>query len=163
MADIGPLDVAPTALAPPEPHVVVLFGATGDLSRRKLLPGLFHLDRAGHLSDCRIVGTSPEEMTNAGFRRLARESCESFGRGRVEEDDWNRFERRLSWVSGTTGAAGLSDAVDRAEADIGEQCRRLHYLSVPPAAAPAVIKTLGEAGLVERSRIIMEKPFGTDL
>lgn len=163
MADIGPLDVAPTALAPPEPHVVVLFGATGDLSRRKLLPGLFHLDRAGHLSDCRIVGTSPEEMTNAGFRRLARESCESFGRGRVEEDDWDRFERRLSWVSGTTGAAGLSDAVDRAEADIGEQCRRLHYLSVPPAAAPAVIKTLGEAGLVERSRIIMEKPFGTDL
>lgn len=163
MADIGPLDVAPDALTPPDPHVVVLFGASGDLARRKLLPGLFHLDRAGHLSDCRVIGTSLEPMDNAGFRRLARESCESFGRGRVDEADWDRFERRLSWVDGSSGAAGLSDAVAEAEADIGEECLRLHYLSVPPAAASAVIKLIDEAGLVDRARIIMEKPFGTDL
>jgi glucose-6-phosphate 1-dehydrogenase len=163
MADIGPQDVSPATLAPPEPHVVVLFGASGDLARRKLLPGLFHLDRAGHLSDCRVVGTSPDAMSNAEFRRLARESCESFGRGRVDEADWDRFERRLSWVDGSTGPEGLADAVAQAEADIGERCRRLHYLSVPPAAAASVIKTLGDAGLVGRSRIIMEKPFGTDL
>jgi glucose-6-phosphate 1-dehydrogenase len=163
MADIGPLDVTPTALAPPEPHVVVLFGASGDLARRKLLPGLFHLDRAGHLSDCRVIGTSLEGMSNAEFRRLARESCENFGRGRVGDADWDRFERRLSWVDGSGGAEALADAVAQAEADIGEECRRLHYLSVPPAAAPAVIETLGEAGLVDRSRVIMEKPFGVDL
>ena len=163
MAETGPLDAAPSTLAPPDPHVVVLFGASGDLARRKLLPGLFHLDRAGHLSDCRVVGTSLEEMSNADFRRLAREACETFGRGRVNEEDWDRFERRLSWVDGGAGAIGLADAVAKAEADIGEERRRLHYLSVPPAAAAAVIKTLGDAGLVERSRIIMEKPFGTDL
>ncbi|MCB0857542.1 MAG: glucose-6-phosphate dehydrogenase [Solirubrobacterales bacterium] len=150
-------------LTPPDPHVVVLFGASGDLSKRKLLPGLFHLNRAGHLSDCRIVGTSLEPMTNAEFRTLAREACEQFGRGAVDEGDWARFERKLSWVDGSTGSVGLADAVAEAEADIGEECRRLHYLSVPPAAAPAVIKTLSEAGLVERSRVIMEKPFGTDL
>jgi len=163
MADIGPQDVSPAALAPPEPHVVVLFGASGDLSRRKLLPGLFHLDRAGHLSDCRVIGTSLEAMSDVEFRRLAREACETFGRGRVDQDDWNRFERRLSWVDGADGPVALADAVAEAEADIGEKTRRLHYLSVPPGAAPAVIKTLGEAGLTERSRVIMEKPFGTDL
>jgi len=163
MAESGPQDAAPAALTPPDPHVVVLFGASGDLARRKLLPGLFHLDRAGHLSDCRVIGTSLEEMDNAGFRRLAREACEKYGRGTFDELDWDRFERRLSWVDGAAGPTALADEVGRAEADIGEETRRLHYLSVPPAAAAAVIKTLGDAGLVERSRIIMEKPFGTDL
>lgn len=159
----GPQDAAPTALTPPDPHVVVLFGASGDLSRRKLLPGLFHLDRAGHLSDCRVVGTSLEAMTDAEFRTMAREACEQFGRGWVNDEDWDRFASRLSWVDGTAGALGLADAVAQAEANIGEECRFLHYLSVPPAAAPSVIKTLGDAGLVERSRVIMEKPFGVDL
>lgn len=163
MTEIGPQDAAPTVLAPPDPHVVVLFGASGDLSRRKLLPGLFHLDRAGHLSDCRVIGTSLEKMDTPGFRRLARNACEEFGRGRVEEEDWHHFERRLSWVDGSAGPAALAEAVARAEADIGEESRRLHYLSVPPGAAAAVIRTLGEAGLVDRSRIVMEKPFGTDL
>ncbi len=163
MAENAPQDVAPGALAPPDPHVVILFGASGDLSRRKLLPGLFHLDRAGHLSDCRVVGTSLEPMTNAEFRKMAKEACEQFGRGKPDDRDWAHFERKLSWADGAGGSAGLADAVGRAESDIGERCRRLHYLSVPPAAAAAVIRTIGEAGLVENSRVIMEKPFGTDL
>ena len=163
MAPPGPHDAVPSALAPPDPHVVVLFGATGDLSRRKLLPGLFHLDRAGHLSDCRIVGTSLEAISDAGFRALARDACEKFGRGRLTEKDWDKFERRLSYVSGETGATGLADAVAEAEADIGEpSVRLLHYLSVPPAAATAVVQTLGDANLAKGSRIVMEKPFGTD-
>ncbi len=163
MTDLGPQDVDPDALTPPDPHVVVLFGASGDLSRRKLLPGLFHLDQAGHLSDCRVVGTSPEAMTNADFRKLAREACEEFGRGRFSDEAWASFERRLSWVAGTEGSPALADAVGRAESEIGEECRLLHYLSVPPAAAPSVIRTISDAGLVARSRVVMEKPFGTDL
>ncbi|MBN8865933.1 MAG: glucose-6-phosphate dehydrogenase [Solirubrobacterales bacterium] len=150
-------------MAPPDPHVVVLFGASGDLARRKLLPGLFHLDRAGHLSDCRVVGTSLEAMSDAEFRILAREACEQFGRGRFDEEEWDRFERRLSWVDGSLGPMALADAVSEAEAEIGERSRRLHYLSVPPAAAAQVIRTLADAGLTERSRVVMEKPFGTDL
>ncbi len=163
MANIGPQDVAPGALAPPDPHVVVLFGATGDLSRRKLLPGLFHLDRAGHLSDCRVVGTSLEPMTDADFRKLAREACDASGRGLVSEEEWDKFERRLSWADGSEGPTALADAVGRAESDIGEECRLLHYLSVPPTAAPSVIATLRDSGLVKRARVIMEKPFGIDL
>lgn len=163
MSDYGPLDADPETLAPPEPHVVVLFGASGDLARRKLLPGLFHLDRAGHLSDCRVVGTSLEAMSDGDFRRLARDACERFGRGRFDAQEWSHFERKLTWVDGTDGPMALADAVGRAESDIGEETRLLHYLSVPPAAAPAVIQTLADAGLVEASRVIMEKPFGTDL
>ena len=61
------------------------------------------------------------------------------------------------------GAPALKAAVERAEQSIGVECRRLHYLSVPPSAALPVVRTLGEAGLIDRARIVMEKPFGIDL
>jgi len=158
-----PQDADAASIAPPEPHVVVLFGATGDLAKRKLLPGLYHLDRAGHLSDCRIVGTSLEEMSTSDFQKLAYTACDTFGRGVVSGEDWERFWRRITYVSQQKGPAGLAQAVAEAEASIGVPARRLHYLSVPPKAATSVVQMLGEANLVERSRIIMEKPFGTDL
>ncbi len=159
----GPFDAAGAEVDPPEPHVLVLFGATGDLARRKLLPGLFHLSRVGLLPECRIVGTSLDELDDDGFRALAREACETFGRTGVTEAGWNAFAHKVSYVSGVAGTPGLAEAVARAEAEVGGEPRRLHYLSVPPRAAPLVVRTLGDAGLVKRSRIIMEKPFGTDL
>jgi len=142
---------------------VVLFGATGDLAKRKLLPGLYHLNRAGHLSDCRIVGTSLEDISSDEFQKMAYTACNSFGRGVISGEDWEQFWRKITYVSQAIGPAGLAQAVAEAEASIGEPARRLHYLSVPPKAATAVVRMLGEANLVERSRIIMEKPFGTDL
>jgi len=163
MSPSGPQDAQASALAPPDPHVVVLFGATGDLARRKLLPGLYHLHRAGHLSDCRVVGTSLEDLTTDEFQKMAYTACDSFGRGVISGDDWEKFWRKITYVSQATGPAGLAQAVAEAEASIGGPASRLHYLSVPPKAATAVIQMLGEANLVERSRIIMEKPFGTDL
>ncbi len=158
-----PQDAAASILSPLEPHVIVLFGAAGDLARRKLLPGLFHLDLAGHLPDCRIVGTSLEEISHAEFRAIARESCDEFGHGPLDDERWAHFESRLSYVSQSQGPAGLAIAVSRAESEVGEPARRLHYLSVPPAAATGVIEMLGDAGLAERARIVMEKPFGTNL
>jgi len=163
MLETGPQDASPETLVPPDPHVVVLFGATGDLSKRKLLPGLFHLDRAGHLSDCRVVGTSLESIDTTAFRRMARQACEEFGRGQVSPEEWHAFERRLSYVPGSAGPTGLAEAVSVAEDEIGEPSRLLHYLSVPPKAATGVVRMLGDAGLVERARIVMEKPFGVDL
>jgi glucose-6-phosphate 1-dehydrogenase len=148
---------------PLPPHVVVLFGATGDLARRKLLPGLFHLSRAGLLPECRIVATSLEELDDHHYQGLARAACQEFARGEVTDEHWQRFRDRISYVSGSEGPAGLARAVERAEATLSGEPRRLHYLSIPPDAADAVVKTLGEAGLTERARIVMEKPFGTDL
>jgi glucose-6-phosphate 1-dehydrogenase len=150
-----------------QPHVVVLFGATGDLSRRKLLPGLLHLLEAGLLDDCRIVGTSLDDLDTEQFVKLAREAVDEFSRP-FDENCWDDFAARLTFVRQADGPQALADGVAAAERQLSEECpgeeiRRLHYLSVPPKAALPVVHQLDEAGLVERSRIIMEKPFGTDL
>ena len=147
------------------PHVVVLFGATGDLARRKLLPAMLRLLEAQLLPDCRVVGTSLEEMTHEEFDALAREACEEFGKGDVTDERWAPFSERLRYVSTSAGPHALADLVKQCEAELGPPAdvRRLHYLSVPPKAALDVIHQLEDADLVERSRVIMEKPFGTDL
>jgi glucose-6-phosphate 1-dehydrogenase len=143
--------------------VVVLFGATGDLSRRKLLPGLFHLTSAGFIPDCRIVGVSLDELDVDGFRNVARGALKEFSPREQNDETWSAFAAKLDYVPLNAGPLLLKAAVDRAEATFSGESRRLHYLSVPPAAALPSIRMLGEANLVERSRIVMEKPFGTDL
>ena len=148
---------------PVPPHVVVLFGATGDLTRRKLLPGLFHLSRAGLLPECRIVATSLDDLDGDGYHELARRACDEFARGGVTEDHWQAFRRHLRYVPQSHGPAALAAEVERSEGTLPGDPHRLHYLSIPPDAADTVVRTLGEARLTERSRIIMEKPFGTDL
>ena len=147
------------------PHVLVLFGATGDLARRKLLPGLLRLTQGGLLKEARIVGTSLEDLTTEEFLTRARQACAEFGRCDMSDEKWAQFAAMLSYVSQSKGPHELAEAVHKAEADLGadREVRRLHYLSVPPKAALDVVHQLDEAGLVERSRIIMEKPFGTDL
>jgi glucose-6-phosphate 1-dehydrogenase len=145
---------------PGPPTTVVLFGATGDLSRRKLIPGLYHLLHSGLLPDVQIVGTALEKHTRESFLAFARASLEEFEPD-LNDTDWENFAGRLSWAPGAT-AASLKRAVAAAEKGLPAQ-NRLHYLSVPPKAALSVIATLEEAGLTERARIIMEKPFGTDL
>ncbi len=144
-------------------HVVVLFGATGDLARRKLLPGLLHLFLAGMFPGGRIIGTSLEDIDDDAFVKHARAAVEEFGNGTVTDQQWTTFAGFLRYVPGSGGAAALGDAVRSAEAELGGSPQRLHYLSVPPKAALPVVHVLRDAGLVERSRIIMEKPFGTDL
>jgi glucose-6-phosphate 1-dehydrogenase len=158
-----PSDIVPSLMAPVKPHVIVLFGATGDLSRRKLLPGLLHLSLAGLVSDCRIVGTSLDEFDNEAFRNFARKACDEFSSRTISDEQWTAFASKLRYISQEKGPMGLAAIVADAEVELGGEPLRLHYLSVPPSAARVVVNTLAEAGLVARSRIIMEKPFGTDL
>jgi len=153
----------PPGVGPRFPQVVVLFGATGDLARRKLLPGLYHLATAGFIPDCRIVGVSLDELSADGFRDAARGALQEHGSRSLEDTAWQAFAQQLDYVPLSAGAPALRAAVERAEAAIGRECRRLHYLSVPPSSALPAVRLLGEAQLVERSRIVMEKPFGTDL
>ncbi len=145
------------------PHVVVIFGATGDLARRKLLPGMLRLSQARLMPEFRIVGVSMEEIGDAEFRDFAAAAIREFARHDFGEEDWHEFCRRLSYVPHVAGPAGLTDAVSRAENELGGKVERLHYLSVPPDAAADVVQMLSSAGLTERARVIMEKPFGTDL
>lgn len=148
------------------PHVIVLFGATGDLARRKLLPGMLRLWEAGLLDDSRIVGTSLEDIDTEAFVKFARSSCDEFGHRPITDAQWAPFSEMLRYVPQSAGPEALAAAVREAETEVSEPGREvnfLHYLSVPPKAALDVVRQLDEARLVDRSRIIMEKPFGTDL
>jgi glucose-6-phosphate 1-dehydrogenase len=153
----------PPGVGPQFPQVVVLFGATGDLARRKLLPGLFYLANNGFIPGCRIVGVSLDEIDAEAFRASARKALDEFATRKVLEPDWEAFAKSLDYVPLSAGPAALKAAVQKAEQSIQGEARRLHYLSVPPSAALSAVRMLGEAGLVDRARIIMEKPFGTDL
>jgi len=163
MGSNEPHDINSQLISPLEPHVIVLFGATGDLARRKLLPGLFHLFEAGLLPRSEVLGVALEELDDDSFRAFAREALEEFCRDGVNESDWERFAPCLHYGTLADGAAGLAKSVGELEDELGGFPRRLHYLSVPPRAAEEVVHMLGEAGLSDRSRIIMEKPFGTNL
>jgi glucose-6-phosphate 1-dehydrogenase len=153
----------PPGVGPRYPQVVVLFGATGDLARRKLLPGLFHLATAGFMPGCRVIAVSLDDIDAEAFRGIARQALAEFGNRKPSDAQWAPFAQALDYVPLAAGAAALRAAVLAAEASLGVECRRLHYLSVPPSAALPAVRLIGEAGLVERSRIVMEKPFGTDL
>ena len=153
----------PRGVGPGYPQIVVLVGATGDLSRRKLLPGLFHLANAGFIPGCRVIGVSLDDMGGDGFRAVARGALDQFSTRKLNEDDWRCFADSLDYVALSAGPAALKAAVERAEASLEGETRVVHYLSVPPEAALPAVRLLAEAELVGRSRIIMEKPFGTDL
>jgi glucose-6-phosphate 1-dehydrogenase len=153
--------------APPDdyvpPHVVVLFGATGDLSRRKLLPGLARLSESTLAPALRIVGTSLDGLSDPAFREFTRSAIAEFGGGKLTDEQIKTFTDKVQFVPESDGAEALARAVLEAEHTLGDDVRRLHYLSVPPRAAVAVVDMLRSAGLVARSRVIMEKPFGNDL
>jgi glucose-6-phosphate 1-dehydrogenase len=145
------------------PHVIVLFGATGDLAKRKLLPGMAYLVLSSLAPEIRVVGTSLEELTDDEFRELTREAVNAFGNHKLTDEQWAAFGPRISYVPQGAGPEALAAAVEAAETELGPDVQRLHYLSVPPKAARAVITMLKDAKLVEHSRVVMEKPFGTDL
>jgi glucose-6-phosphate 1-dehydrogenase len=151
------------SVGPKQPQVLVLIGATGDLARRKLLPGLFHLSSSGFIPGCRVVGVSLDDIDDTAFREIAREAVKQYSTRSCNDKDWANFAKTLHYLPIKAGAGRLKAVVEDAERDIGSQSRRLHYLSVPPDAALSAVRLLAEADIVARSRIIMEKPFGTDL
>src|SRR5262245_43397239 len=158
-----PTDIDSELISPLKPYVIVLFGASGDLARRKLLPGLFHLASAGLLPECRIVGTSLDPLDTESFRQHARASLDESARSKVTDEAWQEFSSCLRFVCQSDGSEGLARAVTECENELGGDPHRLHYVSVPPAAALEVVELLAAADLIDRARIIMEKPFGIDL
>jgi glucose-6-phosphate 1-dehydrogenase len=144
----------------PVPHVLVLFGARGDLARRMLLPGLFHLAAAGLMpEDFRIIGSGRHEP-DGPFADLVREAVGDDAEGEA----WDAFAARLSFVtSSDDDGSDLAAAVRDAREELGADSRVLLYLSVPPSAMEPMVRMLGGCGLSEDARIVMEKPFGSDL
>jgi len=158
------LSVHPAGVPVPDDCVIVIFGGSGDLARRKLLPGLFHLQQEGLMpAGFRIVGCSRTELSDDEFRSLARSAIEEFGRMPPDDERWEPFGRLLSYVGTADGLERLANAVTGAQREIGGSPRVLHYLSVPPTASAGIIGELRATGLNQGARVIMEKPFGTDL
>ena len=156
------------AIARPDNHVIVLFGATGDLAKRKLLPGLFRLAAAGLMPKrYQIIGTAPvrSALSDADFRARAHDAVAEFGTVKPTGDAWRQFESALHFgAADPDDPAALVAAVGQAADEIGGEPRRLFHLAVPPAAFGSVIKMLGATGLAQGpTRVIVEKPFGTDL
>jgi glucose-6-phosphate 1-dehydrogenase len=151
----------------PDNHVIVLFGGTGDLAKRKLLPGLFHLHAAGLLPrEYRVIGCSPRQfaMTTEEFRAHAKQACADFCITKPTDPSWASFAERVSFAPAQPDDTGeLTEAIQRAEKEIGGPVRRLYHLAVPPAAFTSVVGLIGAAGLAQDARVIIEKPFGTDL
>ncbi len=156
-----------TGVEVPANHVIVLFGATGDLAKRKVIPGLFHLALAGLLPRrYRIIGSAPEAfaLSTDAFRDLARDSVERFGELPPDGEVWEEFVASLSFaVSSAQDDASLLAAVQTAETAIGGEVHRLFHLAVPPDAVLGLVSMLGASSLRARARVILEKPFGVDL
>jgi glucose-6-phosphate 1-dehydrogenase len=156
----------PSAASKLEPTTIVLFGATGDLARRKLLPGLYHLFVAGLLPErWRLVGVGEEDLSSEDFRRHVQKTIAEFGRAEPEGERWQAFAAGLSYVGGRFGpgqTGPLRAAVKASIAELGSE-RKLYFTAVPPSAFAAIARGLGEAQLTDMARVVLEKPFGTDL
>ena len=105
---LDPTDINSSLISPLRPHVMVLVGATGDLARRKLLPGLFHLAQAGLLPACRILGTALDDLDDDTFRKHARDALDEFARHGVSDEEWEAFSSTLSYVCQSSGQRGPS-------------------------------------------------------
>jgi len=144
----------------PANHVIVLYGATGDLAKRKIIPGLFHLSSVGLLPrGYRIVGVSRGTLSDAEMRSTASLALQLFGRKPMPKTQRENFLRRVYGANHD----GVAEVVARAEKDIGGRPRRLFHLAIPPAAFESVVEDLAAAGLSKRARVIVEKPFGEDV
>jgi len=153
----------PAGVGPKVPQIVVLFGATGDLSQRKLLPGLFHLVTAGFIPKCRIVGVALDPIDAEAFRDVARKAIDAHFERKAGGDKWPAFASSLDYVPWKAGAGALRAAVESAQRGFDGEAHLVHYMSVPPNAALSAVEMLAEADLAKGSRVIMEKPFGIDL
>jgi glucose-6-phosphate 1-dehydrogenase len=144
----------------PPNHVIVLYGATGDLAKRKIIPGLFHLSSVGLLPrHYRIVGVSRGTLSDDEMRATALLSLQMFGPKKSRAADRVNFVHRILGANHDD----VPEVVARAEREVGGRPRRLFHLAIPPSAFEPVVEQLAAEGLSKRARVIVEKPFGWDV
>jgi glucose-6-phosphate 1-dehydrogenase len=158
-----------------DPCALVIFGATGDLTKRKLMPSLYNLARSGLLPDeFAIFAFARRVHTTEGLRREFTEAMQRFGPQPLDANLWEKIVRRVTYLTGDYGDAAayqtLRQALEQADAERGTRGNYLHYLATPPEVFSEVAAQLNTAGLTRDSRpfqgwrrIVVEKPFGRDL
>lgn len=157
----------------PPPCIMVIFGASGDLTSRKLMPALFSLECQGRLIDgFRIVGFARTEKDHDQFRREMRGAIEKFSHETPSEEVWQRFISRLYYVTGQYDLPESYANLQQLTQDIGRECRtkhHLYYFAIPPSTTESVLKCMADSAFISsqsegtESRVMIEKPFGYDL
>ncbi len=158
----------------PDPCAVVLFGATGDLTHRKLVPALYHLARGGNMpGEYAVVGFARRDWSDEQFRTELQTSLKKAGEADFDKL-WPEFANHIGFAQGTfddpAAYAGLKTKLDALDRTHGTHGNRLFYLAVAPEYFSVIIEQLGKAGLIYDahqespwSRVVIEKPFGHDL
>jgi len=154
----------------PEPASLVIFGGSGDLTARKLLPALYNLALQRLLpASFAVVGSARRPMTTAEFRTELHDAVADFSRTRpINEDVWSTFAQTIHYVptSDEDGYDELARTLDRLDGELGTAGNRLFYLATPPVAYEPIIRSIGAHQLRSPkgwSRIVVEKPYGHDL
>jgi glucose-6-phosphate 1-dehydrogenase len=175
MTPIQRIDIKPAkeVLTPVEPCTLVIFGGSGDLARRRLIPALYNLLLDGLLPEpFAVVGLGRKQMTDDEFRTTLREGVLAHSRQSLVEDRWNTFASRLFYLAGEndnpTTYISLKTRLEEIERQRGLPGNRIFYLSIPPSSFTAACEGLEQSGLATRTtrpyaRIIVEKPVGRDL
>ncbi|MEL6737221.1 MAG: glucose-6-phosphate dehydrogenase, partial [Pseudomonadota bacterium] len=153
-------------IIPVQPFDYVLFGGTGDLAQRKLLPALYHRDRDGQLPEaCRLIGAARSTFSRDAYRKFAEDALIEFVPDKYREADCvSRFLDRLDYVAvDAMGDGGWTELADMLNAgDTGQI--RAYYLAVGPSLFGPISERLEHSGLIDdRSRLVIEKPLGRDL
>src|SRR5689334_14023136 len=171
VVEANPVQLEQPNLPNAEPCVVVIFGATGDLTKRKLMPALCRLTDQGCLESVRILGVGRSPMSDADFQSLVHDALkESDEIDDLNEETWREFSNRLTYMAGELDVDTTYQQIDerlKELANEGASRNHLFYLATPPPLFSTIVKHLGAAGLNKEeghwSRIIIEKPFGRDL
>jgi glucose-6-phosphate 1-dehydrogenase len=149
----------------PAPHVLVVLGATGDLARRKLFPALFRLWLLDLLPEkFHLVCSARAAPENRDvFLTMVHSAVEVY-RGAIDEAGWRRFAERISFVpTSDDDGADLESAISDATKEMGGDVHCVYYLAIPPSATESVVRMLGKFDITDSAKIVLEKPFGTDL
>ena len=169
------IKLAPETLPPAEPCTLVIFGGSGDLARRRLIPALYNLLLDGLLpSSYAVLGLGRKTMTDEEYRATLREGVQKFSRQALDESKWTAFAERIFYLAGENESLGTYHAIKERAEDIERKFKlpgnRIFYLSIPPSSFAAVCEGLAQSGLATQpsstppySRIIVEKPVGRDL
>jgi glucose-6-phosphate 1-dehydrogenase len=150
----------------PDPTIFVLYGATGDLAHRLVLPAFFQLAIAGLLpTDWRLIGNGRGDLSDEDFQERVRESLEEFG-PKPSDGPWEEVRSRLRFAGGgfsSSNPGTLLEVVQEAVGAIGGHPQLIHYMAVPPDAFGPLTEAIGTHHLAQDSRVVYEKPFGTSL
>ncbi len=169
----NPLREGLSTRAVPQPCSIVIFGATGDLTHRKLVPALYNIAAGGELPPAvTVVGFARREKTDEGFRQELEEAARKYSRQTVRDDLWKGFAQSIFYHRGEfhdlEAYKSLAERLDKFDQERGTRGNRLFYLAVSPDQFESILKNLKAVGLNKArpeswARVVVEKPFGRDL